>query len=148
MSKVIFREIIISLLVCLAVLLCLSALFYRFIPNNKVLPEKVTYQATEDIKNEINTNVQDNTDAIIKTYEITASDLEGFERTDQYKPGKANPFAPIPTDEEIPDGETNAPSGNISGESINTNTGSSTQSGGNVQNNQGGGSLFENGSSK
>ena len=72
MSKVIFREIIISLLVCLAVLLCLSALFYRFIPNNKVLPEKVTYQATEDIKNEINTNVQDNTDAIIKTYEITA----------------------------------------------------------------------------
>ena len=104
MSKVIFREIIISLLVCLAVLLCLSALFYRFIPNNKVLPEKVTYQATENIKNEINTNVQDNTDAIIKTYEITASDLEGFERTDQYKPGKANPFAPISTDEDIPDG--------------------------------------------
>lgn len=148
MSKVIFREIIISLLVCLAVLLCLSALFYRFIPNNKVLPEKVTYQATEDIKNEINTNVQDNTDAIIKTYEITASDLEGFERTDQYKPGKANPFAPISTDEDIPDGETNLPSGNISGESVNTNTGSSTQSGGSVQNNQGGGSLFENGSSK
>lgn len=148
MSKVIFREIIISLLVCLAVLLCLSALFYRFIPNNKVLPEKVTYQATEDIKNEINSDVQDSTDAIIKTYEITASDLEGFERTDQYKPGKANPFAPISTDEDIPDGETNSPSGNISGESVNTNTGSSTQSGGSVQNNQGGGSLFENGSSK
>ena len=144
MSKVIFREIIISLLVCLAVLLCLSALFYRFIPNNKVLPEKVTYQATEDIKNEINTNVQDNTDAIIKTYEITASDLEGFERTDQYKPDKANPFAPIDTEEEIPEGETNSPSGDLSGESINNNTGTS----GNTQNNQSGGSLFENGSSK
>ena len=67
MSKVIFREIIISLLVCLAVLLSLTALFYRFIPNNNVLPEKVTYQATQHIKNEINTNVQDSTDAIIKT---------------------------------------------------------------------------------
>ena len=146
MSKVIIREIIISLLICLAVLLCLSALFYRFIPNNKVLPEKVTYQVSEDIKNEINTSVDDNTDAIIKTYEITASDLEGFERTDQYKPGKAKPFAPVSTDDDNPEGEINSPAGDITGDTIseNTNTGIS----GNAQNNQSGGSLFENGSSK
>ena len=50
MGKTIIREIIISLLVCLAVILLLSVMFYNFIPNNKLLPEKVTYQDSEEIK--------------------------------------------------------------------------------------------------
>lgn len=144
MGKTVIREIIISLLVCLAVILLLSVMFYNFIPNNKVLPEKVTYQASEEIKSEVNSEVDNNSDLIIKTYEITASDLEGFERTDQYNPGRANPFAPITTEDEEVSGDANTtPGEDISGEAV-ENSGSSSNSGSNT----GGGTLFENGSSK
>ena len=46
------KEIILSLVSCLVVLIALSIGFYRFIPNNKVIPETVSYQASEEIKNE------------------------------------------------------------------------------------------------
>ena len=45
------KEIILSLVSCLVVLIALSIGFYRFIPNNKVIPETVSYQASEEIKN-------------------------------------------------------------------------------------------------
>ena len=46
------KEIILSLVSCLVVLIALSIGFYRFIPNNKVIPETVSYQASEEIKND------------------------------------------------------------------------------------------------
>lgn len=144
MGKTIIREIIISLLVCLAVIILLSVMFYNFIPNNKVLPEKVTYQASEEIKSEVNSEVDNSSDLIIKTYEITASDLEGFEKTDQYNPGRANPFAPITNEEDEVSGDINTtPGEDTSGESVG-NSGSSSGSG----SNNGGGTLFEDGNSK
>ena len=45
------KEIILSLVSCLVVLIALSIGFYRFIPNNKVIPETVSYQASEEIMN-------------------------------------------------------------------------------------------------
>ena len=67
------------------------------------------------------------------TYEITANDLANYERTNEYNPGKSNPFAAV-SDSDIDDG--------------NGGTTPSNPSGGNSSNGNSGGSLFENGSSK
>ena len=46
------KEIIISLLTCFLVLLGLSVVLYKFIPNNKIIPEEVKYQANEDVSSQ------------------------------------------------------------------------------------------------
>ena len=51
------KEIILSLVSCLVVLIALSIGFYRFIPNNKVIPETVSYQASEEIKIHLDMNL-------------------------------------------------------------------------------------------
>ena len=139
MVKVIIRETIISLLVCLAVLLVLSLVFYNYIPSNKVIPETVEYKPSKEIQTQLNTAVNDDSKEIIMTYEITSQDLDNYERINEYNPGKANPFAPVSetVDGETENGETTNPQSG-GGSAIVTPSGS----------NQSTGSLFENGTSK
>ena len=47
MSKNVLREIIILLLLTLAIILLLGVLLYEYVPMNKVIPETVTYTATD-----------------------------------------------------------------------------------------------------
>lgn len=124
------KEIIISLLVCLFVLIILSLGFYRFIPNNKVIPDTITYQASEELKNELNSEVNNNSDNIIKTYEITANDLDKYQSSKEYVPGKKNPFAPVQTETDSSNSENN----------VNTDDNSSGTSNSNGTNS---GSLFD-----
>ena len=123
------KEVIISLLVCLLVLVGLSFAFYNFIPTNKVIPEKIEYKASEEIKQELGTEVNNNSDNIIKTYEITANDLDQYQKNKDYNPGKKNPFAAI-----------------SQGRSDNTADGS-TSTDNTLENNKGG-SLFESAGTK
>lgn len=139
MVKVVIRETIIALLVCLAVLLILSVALYNYIPSNKVVPETVEYSPSKEIKTQLNAAVEDNSQEILMTYEVTATDLEHFEKTDEYRPGKSNPFAPV--------SETPDDAGNTGNNNSGSNTGSNSSNGGSANNNSGG-SLFENGSSK
>ena len=127
------KELIISLLVCLLVLIGLSFLFYNFIPNNKVIPEKIEYKASDEIKKELNSEVDNSSDKIIKTYEITASDLEQYQKNNEYNPGKKNPFAPI-SQESTEDNTT---------DSDGTNSGGSSNGGSSNNTSNYGGSLFE-----
>ena len=136
MTKTIIRETIIALLVCLAVLLLLSVLLYNYIPANKVVPETVEYTPSKEIQTQLNAAVEDNSQEILMTYEITANDLANYERTNEYNPGKSNPFAAV-SDSAIDDGNGG-----------NGGTTPSNPSGGNLSNGNSGGSLFENGSSK
>ena len=53
MFKTIIKEIIITLLLCIAILLVLSILFYDYNPINKVVPNKIAYSVPENIKNEL-----------------------------------------------------------------------------------------------
>ena len=139
MAKVIIRETIISLLVCLAILLILSVALYNYIPANKVVPESVEYTPSTEIKNQLNAEVEDNSSEILMTYEITASDLDNFEKTNEYNPGKANPFSVVSSD----------PGDTGSGDNSGSTGGSSTGNSNNGTSNSGsGGSLFENSSSK
>ena len=75
MTKSIFKEIIIILLLILAIILILGVLLYEYIPSNKIIPEQITYTTSESVKSELEAK----------------DDLE-------YVPGKSNPFAPIKKD--------------------------------------------------
>lgn len=123
------KEVIISLLVCLLILVGLSFAFYNFIPTNKVIPEKIEYKASEEIKQELGTEVNNNSENIIKTYEITANDLDQYQKNKDYNPGKKNPFAAV-----------------SQGSSDNTADGS-TSTDNTLENNKGG-SLFESAGTK
>ena len=111
MSKVI-KEIIIMLLICLVTMLVLAILLYRYIPNRKVVPEVTTYVATEDVQTLLADDVDsdEGKDDILLTYEVTSADLKNYQATEDYVPGKANPFGAYKagTEEEKPDGDSSS----------------------------------------
>lgn len=102
MVKTVFKEIIIILLLCLAILLVLSVLFYDYNPISKVVPNKIAYTAPESIKNDLE---EENTIEEIavenKVYTIEGSDLNIYKKSNSYNPGKANPFSATTVDTNI-----------------------------------------------
>lgn len=93
MGKKIVKEIIIMLLISLAILLVLSVLLYGFIPSNKVIPTVTEYQASEEIRQELQQAAQEDTSQIVLSYEVTSNDLSNYQKAKSYKAGKVNPFA-------------------------------------------------------
>ena len=89
----ILKEVGIALLLCLAIILLLGVLLYEFIPNNKVLPEKVAYVTPENVKEEINKSEGVDESSVVLTYQIDANDLNNYKRINDYVPGKPNPFS-------------------------------------------------------
>lgn len=119
MLKTIIKEIIITLLLCVAILLVLSILFYDYNPINKVVPNKIAYSAPEDIKNELEEkNVQNTISIQNKTYTIEGSDLNIYKKSNTYNPSKVNPFASTPSE------DTNI---STSGNTVKTNTEDTTK---------------------
>lgn len=93
MVKTIIREIFIMLLLCVAIVLVFAITLYDYIPINKVIPEKVTYEVPEDIKVELESNVStEEAQPLNIVYSVDASDLEDYEQSGSYVPGKPNPF--------------------------------------------------------
>jgi len=100
MVKTIVKEIIITLLLCIAILLVLGILFYDYNPINKVVPNKIAYTVPEDIKNELEEENLQNTFAVEnKTYTIEGSDLNIYKKSNSYNPSKVNPFASTPSED-------------------------------------------------
>ena len=126
MIKTFFKEMMITLLLCVAILLVLSILFYDYNPINKVVPNKIAYSAPESIKNElVEENVQNTLAIENKIYTIEGSDLNIYKRSNTYNPSKVNPFASTPSE------DTNV---TASGDTVKTNTnGSTTHNGGTSQ---------------
>lgn len=142
MTKTVIRETIIALLICLAILLILSVVLYNYIPGNKVVPEAVEYIPTQEIQTQLNSAVEDSSNDIIMTYEITAQDLERYEKTNEYVPGKSNPFATVGITDENNTDNNDQSNGNSNSGTSNNVTNSETS------NNNSSGSLFEDGTSK
>lgn len=92
MIKSIIKEIIIVLLLLVAIVLALGVLFYDYIPTNKTVPSVPEYTTSETIKNEIEDEIIEDQEVLV-TYEITSQDLKTYEKTKDYKKGKANPFS-------------------------------------------------------
>ncbi len=95
MLKSVFKEIIIILLLIAIIILLLGILFYDYIPSSKTLPDKVQdYVLAEDVKLELQQDTKNmNTEEIVKTYQLDATDLQHYEKTKEYNKGKVNPFA-------------------------------------------------------
>ena len=122
MPKTILKEVIIALLLCLAILLVLAVLLYSYIPNNKVVPELVSYTAPDDAKQAL-TEAGADTSQVILTYEINSSDLSAAQKTNEYNPGKVNPFSTYQKQEPANETNTNTAGGTTSG---GTGSGSTT----------------------
>lgn len=95
MAKNIIKEIIIILLLTLAIILILGVLLYEYVPANKIIPEKVSYITPENVKNELETSDNVDETQLDITYHIDSTDLTNYKRTQDYVPGKKNPFSSL-----------------------------------------------------
>ncbi len=125
MAKNIFKEIIIILLLCLAIILLLGILLYDYVPMTKTIPNAVSYTTPDDVEQELAEADSIDESQIIMTYEVDSTDLNNYKRIQDYKPGKANPFSSYETT------QNNATTGNTttagsSGSSSGTSGSSST----------------------
>ncbi len=139
MAKNVIKEIIILLLLCLAIILLLGILLYEYVPMSKTVPNPVSYTTPEDVQQELAASSDVDNSQIILTYEVDSTDLNNYERINDYQPGKANPFSSYETSGEntttngSATGGSSSFSGSSSSNSNNTNTSSSgntTTSGG------------------
>ena len=140
MGKSIAKEIIIGLLLCLAILLVLAVLMYSYIPNNKVVPEPVSYTVPEEAKKVLEETAMD-TSQVILTYEVNSSDLSTAQRTNDYNPGKVNPFSSYQT--QTSTAEDTGTTGTSTAGSTNRTTSGGTVSGNNENSNTSGGTYFK-----
>ena len=126
MTKVI-KEIIIMLLVCLVAMLALAIALYQYIPGKKVVPVISKYQESEQVQDLLEDNIdqKNDNDRVILTYEVTKGELSGYQVTNDYIPGKSNPFGEVSKTIEEPE-ETNSTETN-STENQSSTSNSSTQ---------------------
>ena len=121
MSEII-KEIIIMLLVALAGMLLFAVIFYEYIPNRKVVPEVSQYSAPEKIKELMADDIDTRNEQIIKTFEVTSSDLSNYKVTNDYVAGKSNPFEPTNQSPDAGSSTKKPASGNNTNLSTTTNT--------------------------
>lgn len=119
MAKSILKEIFIILLVCIALVLVMAVIFYNYIPNNKIIPAKVTaYSTPENVEAEISSNVTNTFSMEDEDYKIENSDLTKYQQVQSYNPGKPDPFA-LYTESNVTN--TNGVSGNADTSNNNAN---------------------------
>lgn len=119
MTKKLFKEIIISLLLCLAIILLLGILLYDYVPMTKTLPNPVSYTTPDAIKQELASGDTVDESQIIMTYEVDNTDLNNYKTIQNYKPGKANPFSSYETNGTNTTQGASTTGGNNSGTSAN-----------------------------
>ena len=107
MDKNIIKEIIIILLLTLAMILILGVLLYGFLPTNKIIPETVSYTTPANIQAELQADENIDDSEIVVTYQIDSTDLSNYKKTQDYVPGKKNPFETIDTTDEANSNEIN-----------------------------------------
>ena len=125
-TKNIFKEIIIILLLCLAIILVLGVLLYEYVPSNKIIPEEVAYTTPEDVKQEISKGEGVDDEQVIMTYSIDSTDLNNYERINTYVAGKPNPFSSYAETQSGENTTQNGSSQTTGGNSTSSGSGSST----------------------
>lgn len=133
MVKSVLKEIIITLLLCIAILLILGIIFYDYNPLSKIVPNKVAYETPEEIKNEIEgSEVKDVLEGGINiVYSIDGLDLNIDKKNNSYVPGKVDPFA------ETSEQSTTNTNGQPTSGNVTTNTNKNPDSTGKFLNNTG-----------
>ena len=126
MKKDILKEIIITLLLALVVILVLGVLLYEYIPSNKIVPEKVSYTTPENIAEEINTDTNVEDSQVVVTYQIDSTDLKNYKKIQEYVPRKKNPFGSLEETNEVGGTTTDNSSSTEAKTTTNTNTNTKT----------------------
>lgn len=121
------KEIIIVLLIVLLAMLINGIVLY-FIPVKMILPDKVEYETAQNVKDIIQTTSGVNADSVISSYTLGQDDLYTYQATNDYRPGKTNPFSSYITQTEG-EGDNNSNSGSNSGSNSNSNSNSTNSSG-------------------
>ena len=120
MFKKVFKELVIVLLLILAIILVLSVLFYRYVPMSKTLPAEVIYNSSERVKELTSDTNKIDEETVIMTYSVDSTDLNNYQRSQNYVPGKANPFSGFDEENTTTENETgNNTSNNNSGTTSN-----------------------------
>lgn len=115
MAKNVIKEIIIVLLLLLAIILVLGVILYDYVPTNKRVPEKVSYTTPQNVKEELQASQDVDKDKVILTYTLDQNDLYNYQITNDYRPGKTNPFSSYKTDKaDSSNGESSSSSGGSS----------------------------------
>lgn len=134
MAKNVIKEIIIILLLCLAIILVLGVLLYEYVPMTKTIPNPVSYTVPEGVEEEL----QDTSDDVLMSFansseQIDSTELNNYERINNYQPGKADPFSSYQEQTtSSTNGENtttgNSSTGNSGSASTNSNSGTSSSS--------------------
>lgn len=94
MAKSIFKNVIMLLLLIIVILLILGIFFYGILPSNKIVPEKVQYALPDTLQQELNVTLEDEQQQnTLVTYVVKGSDMDKYAATNNYDPGKIDPFA-------------------------------------------------------
>ena len=131
MIKNFLKEVIIILLLCIAILLVLSIMFYDYNPITKVVPNKVAYTTPEDVTNILEEeNINANVEIEKRVYTIDGSDLTIYQKSKTYDPSKENPFVSTPTstDESTSSTQVKTNTSGTSSSSSSTSTSANTTS--------------------
>ena len=91
----IVKNVIISVLAIICLILVLSLIFYNKIALSKAIPEVEEYYLTEEMQEEIEESNLEETEEVIINYHIDAADLKKYEKNNEYTEGKNHPFAEI-----------------------------------------------------
>ncbi len=146
MAKNVIKELIIILLLCLAIILILGILLYEYVPMTKTIPNPVSYTVPEGVEEELN----DASDEVLLSFDnnseqIDSTELNNYERINNYQPGKADPFSSYEQSTSTSGENTTTSNSSNSGTSSGTtNSGSSTSSNTNSQTTTSGGQFFQN----
>lgn len=135
MSKNVLREIIILLLLTLAIILLLGVLLYEYVPMNKVIPETVTYTATDETRKAIEEQSAQDDGTVVLSYEVTSTDLKNYKKVNDYKAGRKNPFSAVGTGSTSSTGTNNGSTGTTGNSSSTTNSNNENNSTTNNQTN-------------
>lgn len=130
MSKNIIKEIIMILLLTLAIILVLGVLLYEYVPANKIIPEKVSYTTPEEVKTELETNVDEKDDELYVDYHIDSTQIKNYQKIQEYVPGRKNPFGSLESQETSTttnEGEQNSSSTSNTGSTSNSGTSTTGQ---------------------
>ena len=130
MSKNIIKEIIMILLLTLAIILVLGVLLYKYVPANKIIPEKVSYTTPEEVKTELETNVDEKDDELYVDYHIDSTQIKNYQKIQEYVPGRKNPFGSLESQETSTttnEGEQNSSSTSNTGSTSNSGTSTTGQ---------------------
>ena len=93
MTKLVFKQVVMTFLIIIVACLILAVVFYQYLPNNKIVPAKVSAYATpQNIASEITDGNTSEYKSSEQTYELTDSDLAVFKSKKSYNPGKSDPF--------------------------------------------------------